>query len=101
MRILFTHLLPIIGSIRAIKCDNDECMEFLERHFPDILAQAKELDLKLIAGPAPAFIPACLNWLNAPLDFDVHGPRLLKIEADSDFSTIIAIVNIVSQVEYF
>ena len=80
--ILFGHLLPMLGidSIRQISCA-DCCLELLERHFPGTLALAKELDLGL--PDEPASIPTYLRWLNAPLDFDQHGPRFLKLYAQS------------------
>ena len=80
--ILFGHLLPMLGIdiIRRISCP-DCYLELLERHFPGILALAKELDLGLLDDPTS--IPTYLSWLNAPLNFDQHGPRFLKICARS------------------
>jgi hypothetical protein len=79
-------------SIRGIRCNSDG-IEMLEQQFPGTLARAKELDL---IYPEPISIPACLNWLNAPLDFHVHGPRLLRAFAEA--TTISAIVDAVRKV---
>ena len=94
VRILFGHFLPMLASIRKIRCSN-ECIQFLEQHFNGTLAMAKEM---ILSGNAkPAFIPAYLNWLNAPFGFDgVHGPRCLKMFANS--KTIFAIVDAVRKV---
>ena len=96
MQIVFTHLLPMLGSIRGIGCDDIGIVEFLEQQFPGTLAQAKELDL---FAPKPTSIPACLNWLSAPLDFNLHGPRFLTGYARSEF--IFAIVDTVRKVWIF
>ena len=94
MRVLFTHLLPMLASIRRIRCDQS-CVELLEAHFPGTLTLAKELELNLI-GVQTAYTPSCLNWLNAPQNTDVDRPRFLKIKAFS--KTIFAIVEAVRQV---
>ena len=73
MQILFTHLLPMLTSIRGIYFENDD-IELFDKQFPGNLARvANELDL---FKPKPASIPACLNWLSAPLDVHVLEPRL-------------------------
>ena len=92
MRIVFTHILPMLGSIRGINCDNDG-LGLLEQQFSGTLAQAKELDL---FKPKPASIPTCLDWLDAPLDFHMLGPRLLRAYAEA--TTIFAIVDAVRKV---
>ena len=89
MRILFAHLLPMVGSIRGIHC-NDIGFGLLDQHFPGTLAATNKLDLFI---NEPASIPACLDWLGAPQDFDVHGPKFLRASADSE--TIFAIVDAV------
>ena len=92
MRTFLGLILPMIGSIRGIGGE-DECIKTLEQHFPGTLALARELDL--VVGPA--FIPTALvNWLNTPLDFDVHGPRFLRIVAQS--KVIFAILDPVREV---
>ena len=92
LRILFGHLLPKLGSIHEICCDNDD-IKLLEQHYPGTLALAKEL----VLVAEPAFIPAYLDWLNAPLDCVEHGrPRLLVMGAESE--TIHAIVEAVRTV---
>ena len=92
MRTLLAHLLPMLGSIRAIRCDN-ACVEFLERHFPGTLARAREL-LDLYADRD--WIPTYLDWLSAPHDFGAQGPRFWKMNASSD--DIISIVKAVRKV---
>ena len=82
----------MLDSIRRIRSNNEE-IEFLERHFPSTLAMAKELELfeaKL------ASIPTYLNWLCAPQDFALHGPKFLK--ASAKLKTIYAIIDAVSKV---
>ena len=93
MGIVFTHLLPMLDTIRAIRCEND-CMELLEVFFPGTLPLAKELDLS--DNAEPAYIPTYLKWLNAPQDFALHGPRFLKINAKSE--TITAIIDAIRKV---
>ena len=90
--VFFGNILPMLRSIRGIYCDNN-CVELLERHFPGALARSKELDLidATLAG-----IPAYLNWLNAPQDFDVDGPRFLVVYGESMLAS--AIVDAVRQV---
>ena len=73
--IVLVHLLPMLGGIRLIRCVND-CMEHLEREFPGTLARANELEWFY---PESTCIPACLDWLNAPQNFDVNGPRFIRI----------------------
>ena len=92
LQIVLTQLLPMLGSIRGIYC-NDISMELLEQHFPSKLALAKELQM---FDPQPAFIPACLNWLSAPQDFHMLGPRCLRAYADA--TTNFAIVDAVRKV---
>ena len=75
LRISFSNLLPMLGSIRGIFCDSN-CVELLERDFPGTLAPLKEL---LLNDLAPALIPSYLNWLNTPLDSNLDGPKLMKI----------------------
>ena len=94
MRLVFGHLLPMLASIRGIFCNN-KCVQFLEQHFPGTLAKAKELQL----WAEPAFIHAYLDWLDAPQDFEQHGPRFLKITANTN--VIIPIVDAVRQVFSF
>ena len=52
--------------------------------------------LKLIYPELATSIPTYLNWLNAPLDFGVDGPRFLTLKAESE--TIFAIVDAVREV---
>ena len=80
-----------INNVLAILSDN-ESMDMLEQQFPGTLTMAKELHLFAY----PTFIPSYLNWLNSPLDFDVHGPRLLWAQGYSE--TIFAIVDAVRKV---
>jgi len=86
VRTLLGHLLPMLGGIRGIECNN-KCVEFLERHFPGTLARAKELSLLPCA--TKACIPAYLDWLTAPQDFDALGPRFFKANAFSNTMTVL------------
>ena len=79
IHILFNHLLPMLNSIRRIKC-NYYCLELLEQYFPGTLTLAKEL---VLSCPEPASIPTCLNWLSAPLDYEQQEPKFLWAYADS------------------
>ena len=94
MHLLLTYFLPMVGSIQGIRCSN-ECLEFSEQHFPGTMALAKELEL---AYPEPAAIPSYLDWLRAPQDFHMLGPRFLYVETNSE--TIFAIVDAVRQVGF-
>ena len=94
MRTLFAHLLPMLASIRRIYCEN-KCIQLFGRRFPGTLALARELE---VFDPKPASIPALLNWLNAPPNFGVHGPKLLIGQLIDDSKVIVAIVDAVRQV---
>ena len=74
LRIVLSHLLPMLANIHAIQCDSNG-LKVLEKHFPDTLAATKEL---LVVADL-AFSRSYLRWLNAPLDFDQHGPRFLVL----------------------
>jgi len=87
----------MLGSIRGIYFDlNDGMkMESFEQRFPGTLALAKELWLyKYDTRPASIPIPALLNWLTAPQNFDVDGPRFLYVNVN----TISAFVDAVRKV---
>ena len=75
--ILLDHLLPMVTSIRGIYCHND-CIELLDNHFPGTLESAKELKVK-VPFVDPAHL-AYFDWLNAPQDYEQHGPRFLVID---------------------
>ena len=66
--------------------------QFIQQ-FLAALERAKELDLGFFEHQD---IPTYLDWLSAPLDFDLDRPRFLKIDAYSD--TIIALVDAVREV---
>ena len=91
LRILLGHLLPMVASICGICCDNDG-VRLLEQHYPGTLALAKELEL----SADPASIPAYLDWMSVPLDFDQYAPKFLIFYGKSE--TIHAIVEAVRTV---
>ena len=90
------HLLPMLGSIHGIRFSYDVDLNSFEQRFPGTLALSKELELMFAQ---PAFIPSYLNWLNAPLDFNLYGPRFLWTIAN--LKTILAIVDAVRKVWIF
>ena len=87
----------MLGSIRGIYFDHSDGMEMesFEQRFPETLALAKELWLYKF-DTRLASIPALLNWLTAPQNFDVDGPRFLSV--DSNVKTIFAFVDAVRKV---
>ena len=93
MRVLFTHLLPMLGGIRKMRCDKNS-VDILERHFPGTLAHIK--DLSLSTSAYIGYIAPYLKWLIAAQDFDVHGPRFLTMTLFS--TTIAAMVKAVRKV---
>ena len=74
----------MIGNVRGICCGNN-CMELLEQHFPETLVRVNELQLFI----ATNFKSAYLDWPTAPLDFEQHGPRFLKMDVSVTFISII------------
>ena len=97
---VLAHLLPMLASIHRIECNSNKEIHMLEQHFPGTLGRAKELAFPPWARElvAEADIPAYLDWLNAPLDFAVHGPRFLKCRPE--LATANAIVDAVRQVSF-